>query len=126
VCRQAFAYLEVNGERGEELAKLLANIMRPGARFIFNSFIRPRWLVKIYLLKGQRFIQLAGYLRRRVFRLQINIGQGHDLTMSHWHREERIFEIFKPYFQIEIQWSQNAIYWIFTRSDESNRYDEKN
>jgi ubiquinone/menaquinone biosynthesis C-methylase UbiE len=117
VCRQAFAYLEVNGENGEQLATLLASIMRPGAHFIFNSFIRPRWLAKMYRFQGQRFIELAGYLRRRVFRLQINVGKGHDLTISHWHREERIFEIFKQYFQIETQWSDNAVYWLFTRRE---------
>jgi ubiquinone/menaquinone biosynthesis C-methylase UbiE len=121
VCRQAFAYLEVDGENGENLANLLAKIMRPGARFIFNSFIRPRWLAKTYSFNGSRYIELAGYFRRRVFRLQVQLGKGHDLTVSKWHREERIFEIFNAHFQIKTNWSKNAVYWIFTRRDTSTK-----
>lgn len=115
VCRQAFAYLDVEGKKGEELAYLLAKAMRPGARFIFNSFIRPRWLFKTYRYEGARYIEMAGFMRRTVFRWQIHLGKGHDLTFSKWHREERIFEIFSPFFKVETHWSQNAVYWILTR-----------
>lgn len=114
VCRQAFAYLDIEGKSGEELAQLLATLIRPGGSFIFNSFIRPRFHAKTYRFQGQRFIELAGYLSRRIFRLQLNLGFGHDLTISKWHREERIFEIFNTYFNMETRWSANAIYWICT------------
>lgn len=115
VCRQAIAYLDIEGKSGEELAQLLAILMPEGGRFIFNSFIRPRFHAKTYRYQGQRFIELAGHLRRRVFRLQINLGVGYDLTISKWHREERIFEIFNPLFQVETRWHGNAVYWLCTR-----------
>jgi ubiquinone/menaquinone biosynthesis C-methylase UbiE len=51
-CRQAFAYLEIDGEPGNTLAQLLATIIRPQGRFIFNSFIRPRWMLKTYNLNS--------------------------------------------------------------------------
>ncbi len=115
ICRQAFAYLHVEGKSGEELAQSIANLIQPGGFFIFNSFIRPRFHFKSYQFKGRRFIELAGYLRRRIFRLQIGLGVGYDFSISKWHREERIFEIFNPYFNIETRWSENAVYWICTR-----------
>jgi len=59
VCRQAFAYLEIEGESGEELAELLAVLVNKNGRFIFNSFIRPRFHAKTYKFQGQRFIELA-------------------------------------------------------------------
>lgn len=117
ICRQAFAYLEINGSSGELLANLLAKISRPGTRFIFNSFIRPRWIAKTYHFEGARFIELAGYIRRKVFRFQIQLGKGYDFTISKWHREERIFQIFSKYFSIETRWSDNAVYWICTRQE---------
>lgn len=115
VCRQAFAYLDIEGEAGITLAKTIATLLAPGGRFVFNSFIRPCFHAKTYRFAGQRYIELAGYLRRRVFRLQVNLSKGYDLTISKWHREERIFEIFNPYFSIETRWSDNAVYWICTR-----------
>lgn len=121
VCRQAIAYLEVEDKLGEELAKLLAILMPEGAHLIFNSFIRPRFHAKTYRYQGHRFIELAGYLRRRVFRLQVNLGIGYDLTISNWHREERIFEIFNPWFQVDTRWSGNAIYWLCTRRNAQSR-----
>jgi hypothetical protein len=115
VCRQAFAYLDIENKSGEELAQLLAILIPEGNRFIFNSFVRPRFHAKTYRYEGQRFIELAGHVRRRIFRLQVNLRIGYDLSISKWHREERIYEIFNPWFQIETQWNENAIYWLCTR-----------
>jgi hypothetical protein len=115
VCRQAIAYLEIENKSGEELAQRLAMLMPEGGCFIFNTFIRPRYYAKTYHYQGQRFIELAGYLKRRVFRLQINLNIGCDISISKWHREERLYEIFNPWFQIEIRWSEKAVYWLCTR-----------
>lgn len=120
VCRQAFAYLEVEGERGQELAATMAALLPPGGKFVFNSFIRPRFHVKTYRFQGQRYIEAAGYFRRRVFHLQVNLRRGYDLTISKWHREERIYQIFQQYFHVETRWSDNAMYWLCTRRDEVN------
>lgn len=118
VCRQAFAYLEVEGKAGEKFSELLSTLIKPGGRFVFNSFIRPRFHAKTYKFANQRFIELAGYFGRRVFHLQVNLKKGYDFTISKWHREERIFEILDPYFTIETRWSNNAVYWICTRRGE--------
>lgn len=115
VCRQAIAYLDIEGKSGIELAQLLAILMPEGSHFIFNSFIRPRFRAKTYRYQGQRFIELAGHLRRCLFRLQVNLGVGYDLTISKWHREERIFEIFNPWFRVKTRWNGNAVYWLCTR-----------
>lgn len=117
ICRQAFAYLDVIGDAGIELAMMLANLIKPGGKFVFNTFIRPRFHFKTYRYQGQRYIEMAGYFQRRVFHLQINLWRGYDLTISKWHKEERIYAIFNPLFKIETQWRENAMYWICTRRD---------
>lgn len=120
VCRQAFAYLDVEGERGQELAAMMAALLPPGGKFVFNSFIRPRFHLKTYRFQGQRYIEAAGYFRRKVFYLQVNLRRGYDLTISKWHREERIYAIFQRDFHVETRWSDNAMYWLCTRREESN------
>lgn len=121
VCRQAFAYLEIESNAGDQLAHLLALLIAPGGCFTFNSFIRPRWSAKTYFFDGKRYIELAGYFRRFVFHLQIALGIGYDLTFSKWQREERIFEIFDRYFDVETRWSHHAIYWICTRRNKNSK-----
>lgn len=120
VCRQAFAYLDVEGARGQELAATMAALLPPGGKFVFNSFIRPRFHLKTYRFQGQRYIEAAGYFRRRVFHLQVNLRRGYDLTISKWHREERIYQIFQRDFHVETRWSDNAMYWLCTRREEVN------
>lgn len=115
ICRQAIAYLDLENTAGKELAELIALLIPSDCYFVFNSFIRPRFHAKTYRYQGQRFIELAGHFKRRVFRLQVNFKVGMDLTLSKWHKEERIFELFNPWFYIETSWSQNAIYWICKR-----------
>jgi len=115
ICRQAIAYLDLEGKPGEELAYLLSRIVVPGGALIFNSFVRPRWMFKTYKADGTRFIEMAGHFRRRVFRLQINMKVGFDVTASHWHREERIYELFDRYFEIETRWKNSTVFWRCVR-----------
>lgn len=115
VCRQAFAYLEVEGENGDALVRHLATIIRPGGKFVFNLFIRPRFLFKTYRCEGSRYVELAAHLGRRVVHVQMNLMQGYDVTISKWHREERMYELFNQYFDVRIEWSNKAAYWVCTR-----------
>lgn len=80
ICRQAMAYLDLDHGWFDNLAVY----MKPGGRFVFNTFKWPksaeRWVVKSYRHEGRRFFEFAVCGRENVWHLQASPGVGADVT----------------------------------------------
>lgn len=85
VCRQAINYLNL-----DKVANAAHAMLRPGGRFVFNTFGKPRFLAKTYKHQGKRFFELAGHFRDHVVHVQAGLGIGVDVTKFRWYRSEEI------------------------------------
>jgi len=79
-CRQSIGYLNL-----KKVFPRVARILRPGGRFVFNTFDHPRWGWHTYTYNGHRFVEASGYVGRRVFHMQLRILDGVDFTLFQWH-----------------------------------------
>lgn len=112
VCRQAIAYVELRSFLWSSVAALL----KPGGRFVFNSFVRPRWALKSYRHDGASFVEASGWLGRRVAHVQCRLGErrGVDVTLFRWHTERELRnELWR--FDVQVERSERGIRWICTR-----------
>lgn len=91
VCRQAIGYLDLL-----EASHALYDVTPPGALFVCNAFVKPKWSFRPYRYQGRWFVEASGYLGRRVFHLQATDGD-FDVTAFRWHTPEEIERaFFKP------------------------------
>lgn len=104
VCRQAIGYLDP-----EQVAQGVFQVLRPGGRFVFNTFKRPRWLAKTYRMGGTRFFEAAGYLGDHVVHLQAGWGLGIDVTKFRWHRDLKT--TMGRYFSVHEETRGNSLYY---------------
>lgn len=96
VCQQA-----VNYWLDEETAWLIAEILTPGGRFVFNTFNRqptekPRVLQ--YELDGHAFVEVSWLAGVDVHHLQIRDGMLPHHTVFRWLSPERLREMLEPHF----------------------------
>lgn len=110
VCRQAMAYLDISNG----LFASLRTLLRPGGRLVFNTFVRPRWAAKIYRYQGRRFLELSGYVGRRVFHVQAGWGVGVDLTAFRWHRDLDLRTHLHG-FHVQEHRSERSVRWVCTK-----------
>jgi cyclopropane fatty-acyl-phospholipid synthase-like methyltransferase len=94
VCRQALGYLNL-----PRVAVRLRTVMAPRGRFVFNTFVRPKWSFKTYRRTSsdwtRRYYEASAYLGRRVVHLQGRVGAGLDVTSFRWWTERDILEAFR-------------------------------
>jgi SAM-dependent methyltransferase len=108
VCRQAIAYLDL-----EEVAAGVAKVLKTTGKFVFNTFVRPRWSLKSYRYAGRRFFEASGYVGSTVFHLQAGWGVGWDLTKFRWYREEELGAILAQRFDFEVRRvNASSLHWI--------------
>ena len=94
VCRQAINYLDIN-----DAFRGVAQVLRPGGRFCFNTFRKPpRFAFKQYMHDGKRFFEASVHIRRRVWHLQASPSIGYDVSKFYWHPEDRIDMLLMRYF----------------------------
>lgn len=91
-CRQALGYLKL-----EQLATGVPPLLRPGGRFVFNTFKQPRWSIQHYRYEGHHYVEASAHLFKTVFHLQSMIGAA-DVTKFHWHTRRDIAEALRPHF----------------------------
>lgn len=93
VCRQALGYLDIY-----RVARSLRFVIEPGGRFVFNTFVRPKWGFKTYRRTAsdwtRRYYEASAYLGRRVVHLQGRVGGGFDVTAFRWWTEKDILDAF--------------------------------
>lgn len=114
VCRQAIGYLDI-----QQTARAVWRVLRPGGRFVFNTFRRPRFALRSYKFDGRRFFEASGYFGRTVLHVQAAPSIGVDLTKFKWHHERDLDAAFAPYFWLTKTSSDRSLYYICTRRDDS-------
>jgi len=107
VCRQAINYLDLH-----KVASAVHKVLRPGGRFVFNTFGKPRFFAKSYRHDGRRFFELAGHLGDHVVHLQAGLGIGVDVSKFRWYRHDQIKDAMTPYFLVKDFVQKNSIYYL--------------
>jgi SAM-dependent methyltransferase len=110
VCRQAIGYLDV-----EKTAQAVTNVLRPGGRFVFNAFKKPKFALKSYAFDGARFFEASGFFGRTVFHVQASPKIGVDVTKFKWHREDDLDRALRPYFEISKSSTEKSLYYVCTK-----------
>lgn len=88
VCRQALGYLDL-----VKAAVALTNVTSPGALFVCNNFVQPKWSLHPYRFQGKWFLEGSGYFGRTVFHLQAMLG-GYDTTIFSWYTPDEVEGLF--------------------------------
>jgi SAM-dependent methyltransferase len=116
VCRQAIGYLDIY-----KTAYAVANVLRPGGRFVFNTFQKPKFSAKHYQYRGRRFFEASAYVGRTVFHVQALLKPvfGIDVTRFRWHREHDLDHALAPYFEITKSSTEKSLYYVCTRRERS-------
>ena len=113
VCRQAFAYLDLD----HQLAVSLSRLFKPGGKLVFNTFLQPRWAFKSYRHDGRRYFEMSGHLFGRVGHVQASPTVGIDVTKFRWHQEATIVRLFHPYFHVKTDRTARSIRWVCMRRE---------
>jgi SAM-dependent methyltransferase len=111
VCRQAINYLDL-----EKVSYAVHKVLRPGGRFVFNTFGKPRWTARTYRHDGRRFFEAAGYLGDHVVHVQAGLGIGLDVTKFRWHKPEEIKAAMGRYFLVKEIVQKNSSYYLCTKA----------
>ena len=112
ICRQAIGYLDLE----MDLGLLLHQRLWHGGRFVFNSFVHPRWSLKTYKHGGRRFVEASGYLGHRVGHVQWSRDFGADVTSFRWHEEAELHRVLSPYFEsIQVERTPKSLRWVCTK-----------
>lgn len=88
VCRQSLGYLDL-----PRVARALHSVLSPGGRFVFNTFVRPKFAAKVYRRDGRFFFEASGFLGRTVLHLQAMDGD-FDITKFHWWTQDDVRDAF--------------------------------
>jgi ubiquinone/menaquinone biosynthesis C-methylase UbiE len=112
VCRQSIGYLDM-----KQVAAAIHQVLRPGGRFVFNTFTKPRWALKTYALGGTRFVEASGYLGHTVIHVQAGRGLGIDVTRFRWYHDWELRAALVPYFEIHEIDEGRSIYYVCTKRE---------
>lgn len=110
VCRQAIAYLNV-----ENVAVNVTLCLRPGGKFVFNTFIEPRWSAKRYQLDHRRYVELAGHVGRRCWHVQAAWPGGIDVTTFQFTPIDEMIDVLTKHFTVRVETSDRSAYFICSR-----------
>lgn len=110
VCRQAINYLDVG-----RAARATAHVLADGGRFVFNTFVRPKWSWKAYRFNGRSFFEASAFVGHRVFHLQASPTIGVDVSRFRWHTERELDSWLAPYFTVEKQRTTTSLYYLCTK-----------
>lgn len=111
VCRQAINYLDL-----DKVAAAVHRVLKPGGRFVFNTFGKPRWTARTYLHGGKRFFEVAGFWRDHVVHVQAAPSIGLDVTKFRWHKPEEIKRAMGGYFLVKETLQKNSAYYLCTKA----------
>ena len=110
VLRQALGYLHL-----EDTFRSVYHLLKPGGRFAFNSFSRPKWAWKSYEHEGVKFREASGYLGKTVVHLQMRSLLKWDVSVFRWHTEDEIRAALNPYFVWDEISSGGSTRWVCRR-----------
>lgn len=113
ICRQAMGYLDL-----DRVMPAVARILKPGGRFVFNTFNTPKPLgVKAYYYKNQHYLEAHVSLFHRVLHFQVKVSgkPGADVSLFKFHTINQIRKAAEPWFDVECQTAGQSVRWICTR-----------
>lgn len=113
ICRQAMGYLDL-----EKVMPAIARIMKPGGRFVFDTFNTPRIFgVKSYSFKNQHYLEAHLALFQYVLHIQAKTSNkpGVDVSCFKFHTIRQIRKAARPWFKVECRLQGQSVYWICTR-----------
>lgn len=110
VLRQALGYVHL-----EDTFRSVFHLLKPGGKFAFNSFSRPKWAYKSYEHEGVKFREASGYLFQTVVHLQMRSLLRWDVSVFRWHTEDEIRAALNPYFAWDEISSGGSIRWLCRR-----------
>ena len=114
VCRQAMGYLNP-----AKVIPAVAKLLRPGGRFVFNTFDPPtRARVKTYLYEGARYAEGHLFLFDRIVHLQMRLGPhaGADLSVFRcWYRDYICNLLMAHQFETRIDTEGHSVRWVATK-----------
>jgi ubiquinone/menaquinone biosynthesis C-methylase UbiE len=114
VCQQAVNYWL------EEVSVMqLARVLKPGARFAFNTFNRKPAstpTVKQYELDGLKYVEASWLIADdMVEHVQMCEGEPAHTTRFQWLSPEKLHKMLEPYFECEERQDGPASLWLCTR-----------
>lgn len=115
VCRQAISYIDYEHYPGWTFASSIAALLKPGGKFVFNSFVHPKWTMKTYRHHNRRFLEVSGYVGRWVFHVQASPSLGTDVSLFRWHHEGHLYDYLSQYFHLELLRNDKSLRWICTK-----------
>jgi ubiquinone/menaquinone biosynthesis C-methylase UbiE len=120
VCRQAIGYLE------PQIAfYAVKRLLAPRGRFVFNTFLQPRWRLQTYRYEGRRFLEASGYWKKHVVHLQASPTIGADVThFRHHTKHELITTLLEAGFGIHVQEKGRSLRFLCRHKPEAERIRE--
>ena len=115
VCRQAMGYLDP-----AKVIPAVAFVLKPGGRFVFSTFKRPRrYRVKNYVYHGERYQEIHFFLFGRVLHLQKKYGPlgGSDWSLFKYHPVPYLHELLAPLFQVDLKQVGQSWRWVCTKRE---------
>ena len=121
VCRQAMGYLDP-----AKAIPAVATILKPGGRFVFNTFIDPKlgralpYSYKWYKFEFNQFFEARVVAFNRVLHVQAKLSgiPGVDVTLFKYHPEQELRALLSPWFSVEVTQVGRGLHWLCTRQPE--------
>lgn len=107
VCRQAIGYLDI-----ENAFLAVAQILKPGGRFVFNTFVRPRWTAKFYAFGGHSYLEASAFLFNKVIHFTASPSFGFDMTLFRWHKNKELHRALHLWFNVTTHCNAKSSYWL--------------
>ena len=123
VCRQAVGYLNPS-----LVFPAVARVLKPGGKFVFNSFIHPleklsrekfqpkpySW--KFYKHDGSQYVEFYYFWRGHIVHLQWRVGTGWDMTFFRFHSPQRLRRLLcLAGFQVYLEEHGRGLRWVCTK-----------
>jgi SAM-dependent methyltransferase len=109
VIRQSIGYLNP-----VKLSPVLASVIKPGGKLVFNTFIKPRWKFSSYTFENKRFFEASGHVSNFVFHLQSNFLNA-DISIFRHHTVSCLVSSFQHFTPLSIQISNRSVHFLFRR-----------
>lgn len=108
ICRQAFCYLNPRN-----VTRVVFRLLKHRGTFVFNTFVKPKWSLKIYTYGGKHYLEASAYIRKTVWHIQVCLGVGWDITTFKWQPKEDVLKVLlEEGFKVQTQETAKSIRWV--------------
>lgn len=107
--RQSIGYLKL-----DVVFPLILNVLQPGGRLVFNTFLKPRWKASVYRHGHNTYFEASISKFGRVAHLQASPFIGADLSVFRHHRVEDILHALRSY-DVKMSSSGRSVRFLATK-----------